>query len=302
MDTRTTLLSLLLLVSSVGGAGAQTATAPSPATATAPSTARLEVTYLANEGFLVAGAGRRVLVDALFGDGIDGYPVVPPAMRQALEDGTPPWDGVTVALASHFHGDHFDAAAVARFLRANPGATFLSTPQAVDRLAAAGAGDVLARARAVLPAPGSVERVTLGEVVVEVMNLHHGGGQPPVENLGFVVTLGAQRFLHLGDTEATHDEFQPHLEFLRGTDLALLPFWFLASAWRAEMVRDEIRPRWAVAAHLPEPSAPAPYFGRWQSHQNLLQTIRRALPQVVLPATPGEVLRFDPAPAAAAER
>ena len=37
-------------------------------------------------------------------------------------------------LASHHHGDHFDAEAVARHLASNPGARFVSTRQAVDRL------------------------------------------------------------------------------------------------------------------------------------------------------------------------
>ena len=46
----------------------------------------VELTYLGNEGFLIAAGETRVLVDALYGEGLRGYPVVPPAERRRLEE------------------------------------------------------------------------------------------------------------------------------------------------------------------------------------------------------------------------
>ncbi len=49
----------------------------------APAAAEgVEVTYLGNEGFLIAAGDVRVVVDALFDDGIKGYPTVPPGPRR----------------------------------------------------------------------------------------------------------------------------------------------------------------------------------------------------------------------------
>ncbi len=257
-------------------------------------TAVLRVYYLANEGFLVAGADGRVLVDALFGEGIPGYAVVPADLRIAIEQGTGAWGDVAVAMASHYHADHFDPAAVGRFLRANPRAVFVSTPQAIEALGRAleAEPELLARTRAVLPAPGAIERLEIHGIDITVLNLHHGVGRPPVENIGLVVTLGDLSFLHFGDTEAKMEDFEPYLDELEGTDLALLPFWFLASEWRAAMVRDIIQPHWIVAGHTPTATAPASHFARWRSHENLVEVMQTAFPEARIPRRSGEEYTF----------
>ncbi|MCP4201194.1 MAG: hypothetical protein GY769_04590 [bacterium] len=209
------------------------------------------------------------------------------------------WGNVEIALATHYHGDHFDPDAVARFLVANPEAVFISTPQAVERLRARlrgygqKTGDLLARVRAVLPAEGAIEHLEIDGINIQILNLHHGRRTLPVENLGFVVTLGDQRFLHFGDTEAKMAGFEPYLDLLRDVDLALLPFWFLSSDWRAEMVRNLIQPDDIVVAHLPTPDADAGHFGRWQSHENLVGVIERAFPRARTPRRSDESYRFD---------
>ena len=262
----------------------------------APDAVPLEVTYLANEGFLVEAGGVRVLIDALFGSEVTGYPMVPDTMRSRLERAKGEFSGVSVALATHVHRDHFDPAAVARFLTADSEALFVSTPQAAARFKseAPDAESLLPRFRGVLPAPGEAELLEVGDVRVRALNLHHGDRVPPVDNLGFLVTLGGQSFFHFGDTEAKLEDFRPYLDLLRDTDVALLPFWFLASDWRAEMVRDQIRPGSIVVAHMPVPTAEAGYFGRWRSYDNLVRVMLDAFPKARIPRGSGERYRFDP--------
>jgi L-ascorbate metabolism protein UlaG (beta-lactamase superfamily) len=262
----------------------------------AASAPALEVRYLVNEGFLIEGGGKRVLIDALVGEEIAGYVPLSEVLRGPLERGEGESAGVDVAIATHLHPDHFGAESVVRFLRANPEAWFVSTPQAVARLTAVAGGEegLLARVRPVLPKEGEVEHLSLRGVEMDVLNLHHGLRNPPVENLGVVVRLGEARFLHFGDTEAKMESFVPYLELLRATDLAVLPFWFLVSDWRAEMVREQIRPRWIVVGHLLTPTAPAGHFARWRSYENLVQEIKTAFPEARLPGTPGERYQYPP--------
>jgi L-ascorbate metabolism protein UlaG (beta-lactamase superfamily) len=285
----------VILLATAFALAACTQAGPPP---TIPSTAGFgpgfEVRYVANEGFLIEAAGKRVLVDGLVAETVTGYVALPEQLRSPIEEGTGVWGEVDFALASHHHPDHFDPASTWRFLEANPGVVFISTPQAVERLrqTAPDGADLDGRIRAVLPPEGEIERIELDGVEILALSLHHGRRQPPVENLGFVVTLGEMRFLHFGDTEAKMESFEPYLGVLRGTELALLPFWFLASEWRAEMVRDLIRPRWIVVGHLPTPDAPAGYFARWRSHENLVEVIRTAFPDARLPSRPGDTYRF----------
>jgi len=265
---------------------------PAPAIVADP----LEVTYLANEGFLIETTGTRVLIDALFGAGLPGYPAVPAAVRSRLEGGEGEFAGVTVALATHFHGDHFDSGAVARFLTANQKAVFISTPQAAARFKSEvrEAASLMPRFRRVLPVPGETESLNIGGVEVLAFNLHHGSRTPPVENLGLMVTLGGRSFLHLGDTEAKMEDFRPYLNLMHGVDVAILPFWFLTSEWRAEMVRDEIRPEAIVVAHLPKATAETGYFGRWQNYDNVVEMLLEAFPQAHILRRTGDRRRFDP--------
>lgn len=252
----------------------------------------LEVTYLANEGFLLEAGGRRVLVDGLFGEGIAGYPAAPADERRRLEAGERPWQNIDLALATHHHGDHFDPQSVASFLAAHPEARFLSTEQAIERLhGVLAASDArLERARAVVPGEGEVEVVRAGGVTVELLLLHHGREQP-IQNLGFVIELGAFRVLHVGDTEAVWSDFAPYAKRLEEIDVALVPVWFL-TVGQHSAVLERIAPRTIIAMHLPAPDAPPDYFWPDRSYREHLQRLQR-VPGVRVLTRTGETLCLD---------
>jgi L-ascorbate metabolism protein UlaG (beta-lactamase superfamily) len=196
----------------------------------APAEAQLTVTYVANEGFLLEGGGQKILVDALTGRGISPYPTAPEEMRSKLDEARPPFDGVDLVLATHFHADHFDAEAVTRHLRANPEARFVSTPQAVGRLRGLLGADspLLDRLEAVMPAEGERETVRYRGMEVQVLNLHHGRDRrPPVQNLGFLVRMGGVTWLHAGDTEVDESDVRPYGLPDEQIDVAFLPTWLL---------------------------------------------------------------------------
>lgn len=91
------------------------------ASVSAQSSGPIELTYIANEGFLITGGGKKVLVDALLREGIpESYLRPAPETLKKMEASQPPFDGVDLVLATHFHRDHFNAGSVAAHLRANP--------------------------------------------------------------------------------------------------------------------------------------------------------------------------------------
>lgn len=245
------------------------------------------VTYLANEGFLIEAGETRVLVDALFGDGLRGYPVVPAALREELENARGRFADVDLILASHEHGDHFDARAVARHLRASPRTVFLSTEEAVADLRRE-LGDAAAKLELVAAAPGPGRRagLELPGISVEVLDLHHG--RLPVDNLGLVLRLGGLAVLHAGDTDATAADLEPYRELLAGVDVALVPSWLLAqAAWR------EIG-RHLVVMHLAAPDAPASWFGPSGSLAAAVAEIHAGLPEAWVPLEPLASRRYAP--------
>lgn len=226
-------------------------------------TASVAVTLLGNAGVMLEAGERRVLIDALFGDGLAGYATVEPTRRAALEAARGEFARVDLVLATHAHHDHFDAGAVARHLTANPAARFVSTPEAVAAVRARPEGEALAaRLHAMLPPEGGRETLHVAGVTLAAFQLHHGRGLPrQVANLGFLVEIGGQRIVHLGDTEANAEELARTGLAPDGVDLALVPFWRLIDATERAGIRRALRPRRVAALHVPTAEAPAAMFG-----------------------------------------
>lgn len=212
------------------------------------------VTYIANEGVMISAPGAKVLIDALFGDGLPEYGVASPATRKALEGGHAPFDAVNLVLATHIHRDHFDPVAVLRHLTANPRATFVSTTQAVAGLREAdsvAAGKLGARIVGVEVAAGERRLVaTAAGARVFALGMPHGG-QGETANIGFLVEVAGCRLLHIGDSMIGPEELRRFRLAELGIDVALLPFWYLLTTELRTGVRDLLRPRSVVALHFP---------------------------------------------------
>lgn len=267
------------------GPGREHAGEPAPA-------GGLEITYVGNEGFLIASGETKVLVDALYRQGVAGYLVHPPALREKLESAAPPFDGVDIVLATHFHADHFDAGAVAAHLEASPGALFVSTPQAVEKMrAGSGWPGIRDRVRETFPPVGDRFMVTHGGATVTAVNLHHGRGRP-IQNLGFIIEVGGRRLLHMGDTQASREDLAPHRLEDSGIDICLIPYWYLTDGSLREAAMREVRPRTVVPIHIPAADAPASYFGEPGALEGLLAAIDEAHPGAVIFREPLERRTF----------
>ena len=228
----------------------------------AGQTTPARVTYLANEGVLLEVGDKKVLIDALFGDGIRGYPVVPEQMRGDLEAARGRFQEVDLLLVSHEHRDHFDPGSVARHLANNSRALMFGPPDAVARLPDG------ARAQGVYPLEGNQATLSHRDISVRVMRLHHGRARSEIQNLGLIVDLNGVRFLHVGDTELTLCEGRSlELDDLE-IDVALLP------SWQIDVDRlAAIGARQVVAFHLAEATAPSSWFGPYASRKERLAAL-----------------------------
>ena len=248
----------------------------------------VEITYLANEGFLLAAGDDKVLIDALF-PGIDGYPRVPPDLRSRLDRAEAPFDGVDLVLATHLHDDHFGPREVARHL-ASSGAMFVSTPDAVERLRRVSEPtvDIVAQH----PGRGRRSRLSVGDdLAITVLNLHHGSRD--IQNLGFIVEIGGLKVLHVGDTEVKVADIAPLELGADAVDVALLPGWILAEpSWRPLVA--EIGARHLVVMHLASPDAPASWFGSAGSLEGRVRLIREHFPDAWIPLEPLAARRYAP--------
>ncbi|MDX2151286.1 MAG: MBL fold metallo-hydrolase [Bryobacteraceae bacterium] len=238
----------------------------------------VELTYLANEGVLLRQGEITVVIDGLFRNGIDPYARHAAGELDKLERAEPPYDRVRLALVSHLHGDHFDAASVARFLTSAPMARLVSSQQVADAVAALHKE----RVEGVLPEDGRKVTRSFGGVSVTLFRLSHGGGRhASVQNLGHIVRIGGVSFLHIGDAEPGAARFDLYELPKEKIDVAMVPFWYLTDPRGRTVVNTLIRPRQLVAFHLP-PSE----YDRWAPQ------ILANYPKAVILRTPGSSHSF----------
>jgi L-ascorbate metabolism protein UlaG (beta-lactamase superfamily) len=211
---------------------------------------------------MLEGARGRVLLDALFGDGLPDYQTVPPASRDSLERALGPYGGPALVLVTHAHRDHFDSAAVERYRRHNPAAVVIGPP-------APGA------------APGAP--VDLGWVRVRSLGIPHGHTSRPVGHAAYLVTLGGTTALHLGDTQSDPATWRGAGVPETGVNLALVPYWYALEKGRLEAAMAVLRARTVVLFH----AALEQGESGWAE---VSRELRERYPQVRTPLVPGEVV------------
>jgi L-ascorbate metabolism protein UlaG (beta-lactamase superfamily) len=203
----------------------------------------VRVTYLANEGVRIEGGTCDVLIDALLRDSLGDYLRHDPAVQKSLEAARPPFDTVRLALATHFHLDHWDAGAIAQFLTNSAFALFGSPPTAGAMLPSA----LKPRVRLLWPERGQASvRLAEGGAVVEAIPMDHG---MLVENLGYHLECAGRVLFHLGDSAVSEANFA-RLVAAGRADVALVPYWWLTDDEGQAFLRDRWRPRHVVAFHL----------------------------------------------------
>lgn len=216
----------------------------------AAQTCKLEATYLANEGVLLRSGEQKVLIDALFRAAMEPYRNHEAAMRQTLEEAAGEFAGVDIVLATHRHADHFDAAAVARHLAANPQAIFMGTAESAEQVRAADP-KVGPRVRGVSE---SGERVFQhAGITVRAYPLLHSGRKQwaDPQSLGFMLEIGGKRVFHSGDSEGTLANYQQHCADCGAPDAALVAYWYMMSGSNRAMLRDFLKPKRLIAIHVP---------------------------------------------------
>lgn len=211
----------------------------------------LHVTYLGCEGVLIRAAAGAVLIDGLFGEEAAPFAMPPAGDLEALRRARPPFDAADVVIATHFHGDHFDPAAVTEYLRASRRTRFVSTPQAVGRFIDAAGPAFADRVHVMAPAEGVRETVDVNGIGVECFGLSHGRvNYADVENLGVVVRLGGRSILHLGDGIIDEKSLRAAGVLDERIDVGILPFWFLTYPFGRRLRERGFRPRATFAVHI----------------------------------------------------
>ena len=230
---------------------------PSPIYVPQPSmpsqTPTVEITYIANEGVLISGGGKQVLIDGLHREYERDYAFLPPADREKIETAKAPFDKIDLILVSHRHLDHFHAESVGLHLQHNPNAQLVSSQQVVEEVEKNFKDYQAIKARMTGATPPWKERVAMkvAGIDFEILRLSHGTGRhATIQNLGHIVKLGGKKLLHVGDADTSVENFERFNLDEEQIDIAFIPFWFLTGTEGQTVVRDHIKPKQIIAVHI----------------------------------------------------
>jgi|GEM_PF-546624 len=235
----------------------------------------LDITYVANEGFLIERGDKKILIDALHRNPWN-YPQTGERVFSMILEGKPPFDGIDLSIASHAHQDHMSARMNVDLLVRNPGVAFVSSPEARDSMrAAAGAGfdGIAERVVSVDPPWREVARLRRNGVDLELFGVNHAGpGEPPYKTLATVIDLGGIRLAHLADEQSAVnvENFRSVDLAGRGIDVAFADRMMLSDSVGQYILRELVKPRYIILMHESEQDLDSARRNLAPIHPNLL--------------------------------
>ncbi|MCX6174272.1 MAG: MBL fold metallo-hydrolase [Ignavibacteriales bacterium] len=228
----------------------------------------VEVTYIANEGFLIKVGDKKILIDALFGDKDYGFCDIPKeeTMNSILKNENI-FKNIDLIATTHAHVDHFYSPFVIEHLMSNTKGQFISCKQSIDNLKKQDKYDkVKNRLFEITPDNFSYKDTTINGIGIRVYRLAHGpyftddpktgekiNRHQNVQNIGFLFNIDGVKIFHSGDSNedgiAEYEHFRLDKENI---DIAFLGRGFI---WKSncngiELVKNYINAKHIVLMHI----------------------------------------------------
>lgn len=245
---RKTLINLVVLLNLISFLNCRNSSPDRNKSQAAPS---LDVTYIANEGFLISSPSKKILIDALFRLGYE-YMTPPVHVLEKMEQAQTPFQDIDLLFVTHIHEDHFDAMSVTRHLLNNSKAVLICPKQVVTQIEIIGEkhfSEIKAQIREInLDSMQSTE-LTEHDINVKVMRMTHGN--PVLQNYSYLVNLEGRKILHLADSDATLNNFEM-FPWLRNenVDIAFVPTGYMWSKKGRNIIKKYINPKHIILMHI----------------------------------------------------
>jgi L-ascorbate metabolism protein UlaG (beta-lactamase superfamily) len=261
---------------------------------------QLDVTFVANAGFLIECDHRKILIDAPFGGFESDWCYVPSdSVVNLMVEAKPPFDDIDIIAYTHYHMDHFNADMAINHLLHNRSGIIIC-PSQVDQVLAKSDhySEIRDRVRVVSEPVDSSLIMKMAGIETRAIRTRHlpsgvedeltgkiVDGNLNTEHLEFVFSFGGYFIYHSGD--ATMDSrplYQSYGFGEHSIDLAFVHWWDASERvnFRQALIRDVIKPDRIILMHVvrgPKPiDDPA-----WQA---------QVAKQVILPETPLEQWTF----------
>jgi L-ascorbate metabolism protein UlaG (beta-lactamase superfamily) len=217
------------------------------------STSKIELIYIANSGICIRHKDRTVVIDGVHTQTPQPYYPVHIKTIEKMLLNKEPFQNIDLMFFTHHHTDHFDAEATNEILKRNKHIQLIATRTVLDMLAACDNYNEMLSAQIrplSVPQYKSIQ-MNLRGIPCEVTSLLHDGEiYQGVENYSYLFELKNKLFLHVGDAQASLNNFESAGLFERHVDYLIVPFPFIGLRAGRKIIT-QIDPQKVIVTHLP---------------------------------------------------
>jgi L-ascorbate metabolism protein UlaG (beta-lactamase superfamily) len=213
---------------------------------------KIDVTYIANAGFLIESTGKKILIDALFKNGWYTYLTPVDSIVSKIINQQSPFNEANLMLITHNHGDHFNDSMVVAYLNNNSENVLIAPPLVTNAIIKN--PDFKNKNQIVELSKINREKndTTINGIRVRSFFIQHDT-RPQIENVGYLIDIGDLKIFHTGDYDGSElVEFgKLHLQNEQ-IALALLNFYGFWNTKEGRMFTEEyIHPKRIALMHIP---------------------------------------------------
>jgi hypothetical protein len=246
----------------------------------------LQVTYIANEGFMLKTIHHKVLIDALFSDGYGYFAYPSNETTKQILCATAPFDSVNLCFLTHYHKDHSDSKLIHEYLSKHPSIKLVTTRPSLVFIDGEQFGFIKLKKQFCEITPETNKSISqiINNIPVKVLGLKHMSFiqdgydlEEYMVNVGFYINLDGIRIFHSGDTKM--DNFKEFVaqngQWKDSVDVAFVYYELLTNGKPSlEYLVKTLNPKYIVVMHVP-PSL----YEDWSNKVALLKPV---FPNIIL--------------------
>jgi len=245
----------------------------------------LKITYIATEGFLLESSTHKVLIDALFSEGLGYFAVPPQEVIAQIMDCKVPFDNINVYLLTHYHMDHCDPKLINEYLSKHPDIPFVASKPSIVFIDGTCFGFIAKKKQFKILTPNINHCIsdTINNIPVKVLGLKHLSYivngidlEENMFNVSYLFEMDGIKIFHSGDADldSVRDYLIKNTNWPDSTDIAFLNYFFFTSGESdLSYLAKALNPKYIILTHVP-PSLNQ----EWQARVNLL---RKKFPNIL---------------------
>ncbi|PKP34569.1 MAG: hypothetical protein CVU00_06285 [Bacteroidetes bacterium HGW-Bacteroidetes-17] len=214
---------------------------------------QIDLTYIANAGFLIECKGKQVLIDALFKQGWDTYLTPSNDVATKIISTQVPFAKSNLILITHDHGDHFDATMVVDYLKKSTKNILIAPPQVINAVLKYQDDKNLKDQMVELDKTNTaINDTTIQGIRIRSFFIQHDT-RPIIENFGYLIDIDGIKVFHSGDNTGSEiTEFENLTLQNEKIDLAILNFYgFWSTEEERAFTKKYINPKNIALMHIP---------------------------------------------------